>query len=726
MARKSYFTQFIVYFLFGCLPCLNAQVLELNAPAEELPSQSELDSAQEELNLNELDVNRLLDFVSPDDESSVEKASHAENAETGPTDLAKEESVEAEELPARPVDTKTLPVQVRELAGEPVTRGPIHEAFAEPFAMMPEATQVIPQAPPEPVEEIPPARPPESSKNMEWISGYWAWDTQSKEYIWISGVWRKKPKDRLWLPGRWEAAEGGHQWVPGAWMPIDGETQNVKKEVLPLPPKSLEQGPVSPAPSEEHFWVPGVWQQNNAKYAWRTGYWSRSQKNWVWVPDHYTAVAGGCVFVPGYWDYTWERRGTLYAPCTFDMNVGERVCYRPTQVIDTNQWLTNLWIAPRTGHYHFGDYHGFSQFGYQPWYQYYGTNRSFYDPFYTYYRWQFPATYGVGMYGYLNSLHTYYGLHAAHRPRVSLYGYDTWNRRGRGYSSFGDVRSLARLAGIDLRSYSGNRRYDYLDRLYDHGRNRDSGYRQRYNNDYGYRRTLDNNRSSSRKPERRPSSYANGSRPYSDQRTGRSNRAEIGVPRSRNDDSGRNRDRAPSTRTLANPKVGTRSPYRRNGNPETTSRPQPVATPRSRSVSRPNTFSGNRLNQGPRQVTRSTPSQVERSQETRRPQSRRPQTNRPPVNRSQTTRPKSQARPQSRPQVTRPQTRSQTRPQRQPQVSRPQPTPNRAPARHVQTPARKPSGAGFSTSGMKNSRNKADVMRQRAAMQDRIKQRKGR
>ena len=207
--------------------------------------------------------------------------------------------------------------EVVELEGEPILRGPIHEAFADPVEHSPVASEVIETAPPSPVEEIPPTINDER-KNMEWVPGYWAWEPHEKKYVWVSGVWRKTPKDRVWVAGQWEQVENGYRWVPGAWLPAaDGEVV-ANKEILPMPPESLEEGPTSPAPSDGHFWVPGAWEQTDAgDYAWRPGYWSRSQENWVWVPDHYKWDPAGCVFVPGYWDYTWERRGTLYAPCTF-------------------------------------------------------------------------------------------------------------------------------------------------------------------------------------------------------------------------------------------------------------------------------------------------------------------------------------------------------------------------------------------------------------------------
>src|SRR5947209_20548070 len=54
-------------------------------------------------------------------------------------------------------------------------RGPVHEAFAEPYTPRPEASPVVPQQPPDPVEEMPPDQRPEGA-DVRWIPAYWAWD----------------------------------------------------------------------------------------------------------------------------------------------------------------------------------------------------------------------------------------------------------------------------------------------------------------------------------------------------------------------------------------------------------------------------------------------------------------------------------------------------------------------------------------------------------------------
>src|SRR5687767_12022691 len=54
------------------------------------------------------------------------------------------------------------------------TRGPVHEAYAQPFDATPEPNMAVPKAPPEPIPELPPEERPEGD-NVQWIGGYWAW-----------------------------------------------------------------------------------------------------------------------------------------------------------------------------------------------------------------------------------------------------------------------------------------------------------------------------------------------------------------------------------------------------------------------------------------------------------------------------------------------------------------------------------------------------------------------
>ena len=85
---------------------------------------------------------------------------------------------------------------------EVLTRGPVHEAFAQAVTFDPQPGIVVPKAPPAPIEEMPPAQKPEGD-NVVWIPGYWDWDDERDDFIWVSGIWRALPPGRQWVPGYW-------------------------------------------------------------------------------------------------------------------------------------------------------------------------------------------------------------------------------------------------------------------------------------------------------------------------------------------------------------------------------------------------------------------------------------------------------------------------------------------------------------------------------------------
>jgi hypothetical protein len=76
-------------------------------------------------------------------------------------------------------------------------------------------TAVVTKQPPEPVEEVPPEVKPEG--NAIWAPGYWAWDDDQQDFIWVSGAWRVMPPNSQWVPGYWTQPDGGSVWVSGYW-----------------------------------------------------------------------------------------------------------------------------------------------------------------------------------------------------------------------------------------------------------------------------------------------------------------------------------------------------------------------------------------------------------------------------------------------------------------------------------------------------------------------------
>jgi len=268
---------------------------------------------------------------------------------------------------------------------EVLTRGPVHEAFAETISFDPEPGVVVPKAAPEAIEELPPEQKPEGD-NVDWIPGYWAWDDERTDFVWVSGIWRALPPGRQWLPGYWAASGRGSQWISGYWA----DAKATEIDYLPEPPQTVEAGPNIAAPSADHTWLPGCWIWHESRYAWRPGYWAMAQPNWVWNPAHYVWAPRGYVYVDGYYDHSVVRRGVLFAPVYFSASTYSRrgFSYSPATVINPAVFASHLFLRPSYGHYYFGDYYGsnYASSGYSPWFAYYSSHTG-YDPFYAHQHW---------------------------------------------------------------------------------------------------------------------------------------------------------------------------------------------------------------------------------------------------------------------------------------------------------------------------------------------------
>ncbi|HOI54246.1 MAG TPA: hypothetical protein PLP01_03265, partial [Phycisphaerae bacterium] len=99
-------------------------------------------------------------------------------------------------VPVLPTPTQTIAVEPDE--ADVLTRGPLHEAYGELVAYNPQPGILIAKAPPAPVEELPPEMKPAGS-NVTWIPGYWWWDEELNDFIWISGLWRDAPPECEWV-----------------------------------------------------------------------------------------------------------------------------------------------------------------------------------------------------------------------------------------------------------------------------------------------------------------------------------------------------------------------------------------------------------------------------------------------------------------------------------------------------------------------------------------------
>ncbi len=268
-----------------------------------------------------------------------------------------------------------------------LTRGPVHEAFAETVSFDPRPGLIVRAEVPNPIEELPPEQQLEGD-NVSWIPGYWAWDDERNDFLWISGIWRNLPPGRQWIPGYWSSiGDGQSQWTSGYWA--DSTTSEVTY-LATLPPRNIDTGPNIAASSDDQNWIPGNWVWNENRYAWRPGYWMALRTNWTWVPSRYNWNRRGYVYVDGYWDYAAACRGVLFAPVYFNRHLYDSpdYYYTPSIAIGLSVFADHLFVRPGCGHYYFGDYYD-SRYGDQGYYASYAWNNNYrgYDPIFAYQRW---------------------------------------------------------------------------------------------------------------------------------------------------------------------------------------------------------------------------------------------------------------------------------------------------------------------------------------------------
>ncbi|MGL4555050.1 MAG: hypothetical protein ACRC33_28120, partial [Gemmataceae bacterium] len=257
-------------------------------------------------------------------------------------------------------------------------RGPVHEGYAMPAEGFSKAGPVAPKAPPEPIAETPPDEKPEGDAVI-WMPGYWMWDEDRADFLWVSGFWRVAPPGRKWVPGYWAKADAGFRWVSGLWAPAGGEELRYND----APPVPLDVGPSQPAPDEFSTYVPGIWVQRD-RWMWRPGFWLAPREDWIYCPPRWCWTPRGHLFCGGFWDRPLGHRGVLFAPVYFG---GFRPrLWSPRFVVGVNPLLGSLWVRPGFG-YAFGDFYGagYGRRGYTAWA---AAGPRFRDPLFSHYRFQ--------------------------------------------------------------------------------------------------------------------------------------------------------------------------------------------------------------------------------------------------------------------------------------------------------------------------------------------------
>lgn len=187
---------------------------------------------------------------------------------------------------------------------------PIHEAYVTPFIPIHDPIVATKKPPSEKVQNI----PPKPFEDAIWITGYWIWIPETKEYNWICGVWRRPPPDHIWIDGSWIKFNGGWVWQQGFWSPIP---ENKLSYISEPPPKKISDNPTS-APNKDSFWGLGYWSYNpkTKSYGWVEGSWQTYDPNWVMSPGSYFWREKGYVFVDHYWDFPIDKRGVVFT-CTY-------------------------------------------------------------------------------------------------------------------------------------------------------------------------------------------------------------------------------------------------------------------------------------------------------------------------------------------------------------------------------------------------------------------------
>ncbi len=263
--------------------------------------------------------------------------------------------------------------------------GQMHEAFAQPTETKPSLPTIVAKQPPDPVPETPPEQKPDGD-NVQWFAGYWSWDQDKSDFIWISGVYRNVPPNQQFVPGYW--TQDGAGWKRVAGFYANAQQQDVTYH--PEPPKSLDNGPNQPAPGPNAVYSPGYWYYAPNGWSWHPGAWVVMQPGLVWVPPHYRWTPCGYVLVGGYWDYPLEQRGLVFAPVYFPRNywAGDPAwCYYPRSVVTVSFCMDSFFIGPCRHHYYFGAYYGpaWHNAGFVAWVDY---GPRYHDPIYGYYRYE--------------------------------------------------------------------------------------------------------------------------------------------------------------------------------------------------------------------------------------------------------------------------------------------------------------------------------------------------
>lgn len=189
------------------------------------------------------------------------------------------------------------PVEMRQdesRTAAPPTERRLHEAFVRPKEGSPVR---VAQAPPRPITERPVVDRP--SPAARWIEGYWTWDADKNDFVWVPGVWRIPPPGKVWLAGEWKRDPDGWSRVPGTWADAPAGQPDWQ---IQGPPADHPVDAIAGAPGPDYFYVPGQFVPQGDQLQWKPGFWAKAQPGWEWVPSRWVRLSEGWSYREGYWD----------------------------------------------------------------------------------------------------------------------------------------------------------------------------------------------------------------------------------------------------------------------------------------------------------------------------------------------------------------------------------------------------------------------------------------
>ena len=300
---------------------------------------------------------------------------------------------------------------------EVLTRGPVHEAYAVPLSAGQTTGMIVPKQPAAPIEEVPPDMKPEGS-NSVWIPGYWGWDDDRRDFLWVSGVWRAPPPGYRWMPGYWQS-EVARAGIPVGFRLLDACPAGRSDIPAPAAAKRrgrahqrrsgrellLDRGPLAMGRTRITSGSRAIGRRAN-----RIG--SGCRRLIIGAPEagSMCPATGITPWPAAAWSF---RRSTLPGRWPF---TGRRFAW--TWARSASRSSPARPMATIT----FGDYYDdrYVALGIRPWF-YYGSPRYGYDPLFTYYRWYHVEHMGERQWDdHLRGWHEYYRGHPDMRPPHTL------------------------------------------------------------------------------------------------------------------------------------------------------------------------------------------------------------------------------------------------------------------------------------------------------------------